>query len=169
MKPVKHVNKYIIRKPGLNDGKSIYRLASTSKPLDLNSLYSYFLICTHFDQTSAVTIIDDELIGYVSAYLHPRHKNTLFIWQVAVNPKYRGKGLATNMLNHIIKRTDLNIKYLEATVTPSNNKSQQLFKKFAEQLEANYDEEEFLGNDLFSEYNHEKENLIKIGPIKNTE
>jgi L-2,4-diaminobutyric acid acetyltransferase len=156
----------IIRKPELTDGQLIYDLAKISKPLDLNSLYSYLLISTHFNQTSAVAEKEQDIIGYVSGYLHPHKHDTLFIWQIAVNPNMRGKGLATLMLQNILQREELiKIKFIEATITPSNKKSRKLFQRLAEQLKADYKETPFLDKELFGESNHEEEKLLRIGPI----
>ena len=156
----------IIRKPELTDGKLIYELARISKPLDLNSLYSYLLISIHFNQTSAVAETGQDIVGYVSGYIHPHQDDTLFIWQIAVNPIMRGKGLATQMLQNILQRVELtNIKFIEATITPSNKKSRNLFQRLAEQLKADYKESLFLDKDLFGDSYHEEEKLLRIGPI----
>ena len=156
----------IIRKPELTDGQLIYDLIKISKPLDLNSLYSYLLITAHFNHTSVVAEKDQDIIGYVSGYQHPHENDTLFIWQVAVNPDMRGRGLATQMLQNILQREELKeIKYIEATITPSNKKSRKLFQRYAEQLKTEYKESPFLDKKLFSESDHEEEKLIRIGPI----
>ena len=155
-----------IRKPKLTDGHSIYELARISKPLDLNSLYSYLLISAHFDQTSVIAETGHDIVGYVSGYIHPHHDDTLFIWQIAVHPIMRGRGLATRMLNDILKRREsANIKFIEATITPSNKKSRNLFQGLAKQLKADYRESVFLEFELFGESFHEEEKLLRIGPL----
>ncbi len=155
-----------IRKPKLTDGHSIYELARISKPLDLNSLYSYLLISAHFDQTSAVAETGRDIVGYVSGYIHPHQDDTLFIWQIAVHPIMRGRGLATHMLKDILKRRkSANIKFIEATITPSNKKSRNLFQGLARQLQADYRECMFLEVELFGESFHEEEKLLRIGPL----
>ena len=79
----------------------------------------------------------------------------------------RGRGLATHMLQNIIQREELKeIKYIEATITPSNKKSRKLFQRYAEQLKTDYQESPFLDKKLFGESNHEEEKLIRIGPLK---
>ena len=156
----------IIRKPELTDGQLIYDLIRNSEPLDLNSLYSYLLISAHFNQTSAVAETGQELVGYVSGYLHPHQDDTLFIWQVAVKPYMRGRGLATRMLQNILNREELiKVKFIEATITPSNKNSRKLFQHLAEQLKADYKESPYLNRELFGDSNHEEENLLHIGPI----
>ncbi len=155
-----------IRKPILTDGHPIYELARLSKPLDLNSLYSYLLIPAHFDSTSAVAETGRDIVGYVSAYIHPHQEDTIFIWQIAVHPIMRGRGLATSMLKNILKRGELShISFLEATITPSNKRSRYLFQGLAEQLNADYKESIFLDSKLFGDTYHEVEKLLRIGPI----
>jgi L-2,4-diaminobutyric acid acetyltransferase len=120
----------------------------------------------HFDQTSAVAETGRDVVGYVSAYIPPHQQDTLFIWQIAVHPIMRGRGLATTMLKNILKRRSLSyIKFVEATITPSNKKSRYLFQGLAEQLKADYKESIFLDSKLFGDSYHEEEKLLRIGPI----
>lgn len=157
----------IIRKPELRDGNSIYQLVSHSPPLDINSLYSYLLVCAHFNKSSVVAEYQGKIVGYVSAYIHPHKEDTLFIWQVAVDSSMRGKGLAHKLLMKLIERKGLeNIRFLETTVSPSNHASRALFEKLARKMQANLKEVEFLSSDLFGESGHEEEPLLIIGPLK---
>ena len=79
-----------IRYPRKNDASEIYNLVKNSKVLDLNSEYLYLLQSTHFIDTCSVAICDEEVVGFVSGYKLPNNQNTLFIWQVAVDEKFRG-------------------------------------------------------------------------------
>ncbi|PKL68708.1 MAG: diaminobutyrate acetyltransferase [Methanobacteriales archaeon HGW-Methanobacteriales-1] len=167
MGPENYENRSIkIRKPRLKDGNPIFQLVQICQPLDVNSLYNYLLICAHFDQTSAIAELNNELVGYVSAYIKPNQKETLFIWQVAVSPSIRGQGIATRMLNDILLRNNLkSIKFIETTVTPSNTASMSLFKKLTSQMDTNLKKIPFFPQDLFGESDHEEELLLQIGPI----
>jgi len=155
-----------IRKPQIEDGNQIYHLVKKCKPLDINSLYYYLLICTHFDQTSVIAELDNEIVGYISAYINPHHENTLFIWQVAVHHGMRGQGLATKMMMDILEREKVkSVEFLETTVTPSNQASMSLFGKIASELDTNLQKFSFFTSDLFGESNHEEELLLRIGPL----
>ncbi|BDZ67060.1 diaminobutyrate acetyltransferase [Methanobacterium ferruginis] len=155
-----------IRKPQIKDGNQIFHLVKKCKPLDINSLYYYLLICAHFDQTSVISELDNEIIGYISAYINPHQKNTLFIWQVAVHPGVRGQGLATKMMMDILRRNEVKpAKFIETTVTPSNQASMSLFGKIASKLDTNLQKFPFFTSDLFGESNHEEELLLRIGPL----
>ncbi|MGC9516218.1 MAG: diaminobutyrate acetyltransferase [Methanomicrobiales archaeon] len=156
----------IIRKPDLKDGKSVYNLVKNSQPLDLNSLYYYLLMCAHFKNTSTVAQYEEDIVGYVSAYRKPQNNNTLFIWQVAVDGKMRGQGLATRMINNILKRDELkDLEFIETTVTPSNKASTALFEKLSTRCGADLSISPFFTSELFGESGHEEELLFKIGPL----
>lgn len=156
----------LIRKPELADGKSIYSLVSQCPPLEVNSLYSYLLICSHFDATSAVAEINQELVGYTSGYLNPHKCDTIFIWQVAVRKDVRDGGIAQKMLLDILKRKDLNkVKYIETTVTPENMASKFFFNRIAAKMDVDIKEIPFFVQDDFGKLKHPEEHLISIGPL----
>lgn len=157
-----------IRKPQLKDGNSIYNLIRRSYPLDINSLYTYLLLCSHFDHTSAVVEVKEDLVGYTSAYIHPHKDDTLFIWQIAVKENMRDQGIAKMMIMDILRRKELaGIKFIEATLTLSNKASEALFSRLAGHLQAECRQFPYFTKDLFKESSHEEEFLLRIGPFKN--
>ena len=156
-----------VRKPQIKDGNPIYKLVCECDKLDINSLYSYLLICAHFGETSAITELNDEIVGYISGYVNPNKENVLFIWQIAVKPSMRCNGIASMMINNIIEREELhNIKFIETTVTPSNKASNALFQKLAVSLKTEFEKMQFFPYDLFGKSGHEEELLLRIGPLK---
>lgn len=158
----------LFRKPKKNDGKAIFELVRSCVPLDLNSRYLYFLIGTHFSETSTVVERNGSIVGFTSAYILPDIKDHLFVWQVAVHEGQRGMGIAQAMLEDILSRSVCQgIRYLETTITVSNEASKRLFKGFAKRHGAECREELFLGSTSFGETAHEEEILFRIGPLKN--
>ena len=154
-----------MRMPEIKDGKHIYRLVKNSKVLDLNSEYLYLLIGAHFKQTSCVVEIDGKLAGFVSAYVPPGQPDALFVWQIAVGKTQRKRGLALAMLKDIINRPFcVPIKYLQASIAPSNYPSRALFTTLARDLAADYDEQPLFESSHFSK-SHESEPLLIIGPL----
>jgi len=122
--------------PSPSDGASVFRLINQCPPLDTNSMYCNLLQCTHFAKTSVAAVQNNEaekdLLGFISGYLKPENKNTLFIWQVAVDERARGIGLAGSMLKHLLDRPQCShVKYLETTITESNRASSALFESLA--------------------------------------
>src|SRR5919198_5457177 len=119
--------------PGDDDGREMWRIARDTNVLDVNSPYSYLLWCRDFADSSVVARdIGDRVCGFITGFIRPRSADTLFVWQVAVDQAYRGRGLAKRMLDHLGDRmTAEGRRYLEATVTPDNLPSSRLFEAFA--------------------------------------
>ncbi|GAB3064660.1 diaminobutyrate acetyltransferase [Virgibacillus ainsalahensis] len=154
------------RKPDKNDGAAVWELIQHTGVLDLNSSYSYIMWCDMFSDTSVVAVEDEKIIGFISGFVYPDKPNTLFIWQVAVHEAGRGKGLGTRMLFQLLNReSSKDVTYVEATVSPSNTPSQNLFKGLAKKLDTNYEVVEYYSSDDFPTEGHEDEPLFKIGPI----
>lgn len=124
--------------------------------------------CEFFSDTSIVIERDHKIVGFVSGFVQPEAPDTLFIWQVAVDESERGKGLATEMLLQLYNRTKpQGIRYFEATVSPSNIPSQQLFLGLSEKLNAPCIVSECFSTDDFPESGHEDEWIYRIGPLLN--
>jgi len=156
-----------LRIPDIHDGSTIHNLIKSSPPLDCNSLYCYLLICRDFRKTSVLAETDNNIAGFISAYIPPEKPDTLFVWQVAVHERARKLGLATMMLDEIIARPGLeNIAYIETTVTPSNGASETLFRRYAEKHNTSCIESVCFPAELFGSGSHEEEVLFRIGPLK---
>lgn len=158
-------NPITLRPPVLEDGKAVHELIQRCPPLDVNSSYNYFLLCSHFRETCVVAESNDRIVGFLSAYLIPGRPDTLFIWQVAVDESARGAGLAGRMLEHVAERpvcTDVHT--LETTISPSNLSSRRVFERFAGKHQAKSSEETFLEAGHFGSEAHEEERLIRVGP-----
>jgi L-2,4-diaminobutyric acid acetyltransferase len=152
--------------PTVDDGKEIWQLIKDTGVLDLNSSYSYLLWAKYFSKSSVVVKSQEKVVGFISGFIEPDHPDTLFIWQVAVDRSMRGKGLATKMLKEILSRqTCRNIRYLEATVTPTNVASTAMFEGLARDLKTECKITEGFKPEDFPGGGHEGENLFKIGPF----
>ena len=156
-----------LRPPDVADGSRITQLISRSGPLDLNSEYLYLLLCHHFSDTCVLAEQGNALAGFLSAYRPPRQPDTVFVWQIAVDAPFRGRGLAWSMIEHLLQRNVCrDVRFLEATVSPSNQASRGLFQSVARRLGTEchvgplFTEEMFLGTEA-----HESEDLFRIGPF----
>ena len=161
----------VLRPPTPNDGASVFRLIGRCPPLDSNSMYCNLLQCTHFAGTSVAAVqtvnTNEELVGFISAYLIPEREDTLFIWQVAVDEHARGNGLAVNMLKHILDRSLCSqITYLETTITESNKASWALFESLANKLGTTLEKSVMFDSDKHLAGEHDTELLARIGPFK---
>jgi len=160
-------NPLVLRPPLLEDGKAVHELIQRCPPLDVNSSYNYFLLCSHFRDSCVVAEAHRRIVGFLSAYLIPSRPDTLFVWQVAVDKAARGQGLAGRMLAHVVERPFCSgIRILETTISPSNASSRRVFQRFAEKHQAQTAEETFLEARHFGAEAHEEECLIRVGPWK---
>ncbi|MGH3715588.1 MAG: diaminobutyrate acetyltransferase [Micromonosporaceae bacterium] len=157
--------------PKPDDGAELWRMARDSQTLDLNSPYMYLLGASHFAETSVIARVAGRPVGFVWGYRRPDAPDTLFVWQVAVDPAYRGRRLAHGMLAALVDR--LEPRYLEATVTPDNLASAALFTGFAQQAGAPLDTTQVLfdashfpaGATHQLGATHQPEVLFRIGPL----
>jgi len=162
----KEAGRLSIREPVAADGPEIYALVERCKPLDLNSRYCYLILCEHFASTCAVVESDEGIMALITAYVPPARRDTLFVWQVAVDARLRGQGMARQLLRHLLSRQSLKgVRYVEATVNPSNNASRALFRSLARESSTELSEECLFSESLLGDEGHEQENLVRVGPI----
>ncbi len=154
-----------IESPSTADGAAMWSVAAASATLDLNSPYAYVLWCRDFAATSAVARIDDDVVGYVTGYRRPVDASVLFVWQVAVRDEHQGRGIAGQLLHHVLDAAHAQgARWLEATVTPDNEPSANLFAATARRWSAPLERGPLLSGDLFPD-GHEPEDLLRIGPL----
>jgi L-2,4-diaminobutyric acid acetyltransferase len=153
-----------IRKPQANDGYDIHQLIANSPPLDLNSIYSYYLLSVHFRDSCVVAESQGKVIGFLSAYCLPQEPQTLFVWQVVVNRLLRGKKVAWRMLESLLQRFERGeLEQVAATVNPSNSASRGLFERLATEQGSMLEEEIFLKATAFGPGSgHESEILLRV-------
>ena len=156
----------IFRRPSLEDGKAVQDLVASCATLDDNSLYCNFLQCTHFADTCMLVEQGDKVLGWISAYRPPREPGTLFVWQVAVAETWRGHGLAGRMLDALIQRPELSaIRFLETSITPANEASANLFRRFADKRQASLTTSVLFSQAEHFAGRHDDEVLFRIGPF----
>ncbi|WP_238389589.1 diaminobutyrate acetyltransferase [Virgibacillus sp. MSP4-1] len=135
--------------------------------LDQNSPYKYIMMCEYFADTCVVAKENDELAGFVTAFIPPEKPDVVFVWQIGVDSSQQGKGIASRLLNELIQREACeDVRYVEATVTPSNRASQSLFRGLARKHNTDCKVSECFTEDLFPTDDHEEELAFKIGPLK---
>lgn len=154
-----------IEKPTVADGSLMWELVKEST-LDLNSPYKYIMMCEYFSETCVIVKKGEKLVGFITAFIPPEKQDVVFVWQVGVDPSMQGHGLASKMLAELFTRPACaNIRFLEATVTPSNQASQALFKGFARKQQVECVVTPCFSAELFPTNDHEEELLYRIGPI----
>ena len=161
-----------LRQPTIEDAADLWQLVADSGTLDRNSVYLYLLLCHDFADTCVVAERAGKVVGFVSAYRLPSDPTVLFVWQIGVDVSARRQGLALRMLGHLIRQfvhagvSKDSIRFVEATVSPSNVASRQLFESLARGVGAPLQDIDGFSESLFPSGNHEAEPRIRIGPIK---
>lgn len=153
---------FALRNPHHRDGAALHDLVAACPPLDLNSTYAYLLIGQHHGATSVVAEADSRLVAAITAYIPPAQPDTLFVWQVAVDERHRGQGLGHRMLQYCIDQTP--VRWLETSISPSNQASRQLFTRFAARQDVDVVTLPFFSASDFGKGQHEEELLYRIGP-----
>ena len=156
----------LLQPPVAADAAQVHKLVSDCRPLDLNSTYAYLLLCQHFSDTCVVARTNKGIVGFVSGYRLPADPDSFFVWQVAVHPHMRGARLGVHMLRHLLARKSVaTARFIETTVSPSNEASRRMFQRFAASVGAPINEQMLFDRSAFGEEEHEEEVLLKIGPF----
>lgn len=157
------------RRPTYADGAAMWELTKSTGVLDLNSSYAYLMMAKWYADTC---IIAEEmgpegtrLVGFVIGFVPPRQPDTIFVWQVGVDGSQQGKGLGKKLLRHFVDGAPTGVRYLEATVTPSNAPSENLFRSFGRMTDAPVQVKDCFPANAFPGEGHEPERLFRIGPV----
>lgn len=158
----------ILRAPTVADGADLWRIAKGTGVLDTNTPYAYLLWARDFAATSVIAEVEAEPGGFISGYLKPGDPQTLFIWQVAVDASFRGRGLAKKMLFELVERTGAT--RLETTITEDNAASIALFTALAREHGTEILRRPLFSSDLFpsaeeSGEAHAAEDLYVVEPL----
>ncbi|MET0304400.1 MAG: diaminobutyrate acetyltransferase [Microbacteriaceae bacterium] len=156
-----------IRPPDLDDGADMWRIARDSRVLDLNSTYAYLLYCRNFARSCRVAVIDGEMAGFVMGHFPAEQPETLFIWQIAVAERFRGRGLAVQLLDDVAAAAcaEDGVKFLETTITDDNVGSRRTFASFSERHGAPMERTSLFTGEHFVDESTNPEYLYRIGPL----
>lgn len=155
-----------ISAPVAEDAAEVHALIAACPPLDTNSLYANLIQCTHFAGHCAVARIDGKIVGWISGHHPPAEKGSYFLWQVAVHPDARGKGLARRMLADILARPEQSgVSRIRTSITRANEASWALFRNVSAWLSAPLREELWFDRDRHFGGQCASEFLITIGPF----
>lgn len=101
------------------------------------------------------------------AYFLPERPNTLFVWQVGVDERMRGRGVATKLLLDVLARIHCHkVRYLQTTITGDNQASWALFESLAKSLKANTRHKSLFDRDRHFDGEHDTEILLTVGPLQ---
>ncbi len=164
--PTETASNIKLRTPTAADGPALHQLIKRCQPLDENSRYCNLLHCSHFADTSVAAFMGPDMVGFISGYRIPNQHDTYFLWQVAVDQRARGQGLARRMIQHILHApAATGLRFLETTITPDNAASWALFRSFARDLGAELNSQLHFECQTHFDGAHDDEHLLRIGPF----
>lgn len=157
-----------IRNVRTSDAADIWRLVRRSGTLDVNSPYAYLLLCRHHADTCLVAEHEGRIVGFVTALRPPASPEVVFVWQIGVDDQYRQHRVGRRLLSGLIDCCP-DARFLECTVAPDNAPSLALFRGLAARYGASLDiSPGFAAEDFPLEAVHEREDLLRIGPLTQT-
>lgn len=155
-----------IRTTRPEDGAALWTIVRDSGVLDVNSCYAYILWCDQFRDTTLIAELDGSPVGFTTAFRSPLRRDSVFLWQVGVNERARGHGVAGRLLDALVRLPAAeDVTFLETTISPSNVASRRLFESFARRHDATVEESAGYGPALFASSGHEAEHHFRIGPL----
>jgi diaminobutyrate acetyltransferase len=95
-------------------------------------LYTYWILSHYFNKTCKVAEINSSITGFISG-IPSSEKPILFIWQLCVLQKFRKRGIASRLIDSIVKKAIKNNYQIEFTISSKNIASINLFTKYAKQ------------------------------------
>lgn len=118
----------------MSDARSIWRIARDAERLDSNPAYFYLLWCHEFANTSVVATVHEKLAGFLLGFVRQEAPDTLFVWQVGVDPSCPVFGLRLRMLNEVIDRNlGCGVNFVETTATAGDKVFNRLARRVSRQ------------------------------------
>lgn len=111
---------------------AVMELLSNGKPYVLpHHDYVYWIMEGYFPSSNYVVSEDNKVIGFICA-LPSIDKKCYFIWQIVVDVDYRGKKIASKLVDRIIEESKVHgYNKLELTINKDNKASYKLFQRIA--------------------------------------
>lgn len=157
-----------IRRPRAEEGSAIWSLVRRSESLESDGGHVLALLVSRFADTCLVAEAEGALIGFVGGYRTPTPPHSVLLWQIDVDPEFRGKGLGHALLHALIRCPGCaDVEYLEAALESSHVACKRLLEGFARELETSC-EVTSGGSETRSKGGNGQE-LLRIGPIHSRE
>ncbi|WP_200843794.1 diaminobutyrate acetyltransferase [Pantoea sp. 18069] len=149
-----------------HDGADLWRLAQATRTLEVNSAYFYLVFATDFAGTCLVAEHAGRVVGMVLGYQPPQDPRSAFVWQVGLLPKYQGRGLGLQLLEHWRALPALcHCAFVTATVADDNIASQALFRRLARTHGVACEVRPHFTAEMFPD-GHSPEPLFRVGPFQ---
>jgi L-2,4-diaminobutyric acid acetyltransferase len=96
--------------------------------------YVYWIMEEYFPSLNFIVHECDTVVGFICA-IHSIEKNCVFIWQLAIDHKYKRQGVATILCEKIFHYCrDNNVNSIQLTINDKNVASIQFFTSFSQKM-----------------------------------
>ena len=87
------------------------------------------LFFVHFQETSFIIEEDGETLGFLCGFFSQTYKDEAYVHFIGVNPKYRGRGIASTLYSYFFDIARANNRKVVKAITSPINKSRYSFIK----------------------------------------
>jgi len=119
-----------IRQAGEEEFLEIHRFISGCGVLESYAEHFFKIILRYFGNTSFLAEADGKIAGLMWGFGSQKDPETFFLWQIGVDPAFRGEGIAHRIMEHAEEHLPrLGFRRIEVTVAPENVPSRRLFER----------------------------------------
>jgi phosphoribosylamine--glycine ligase len=119
-----------VRSPNETEFMRIHRFVKSCDRMEKYPEHLYRIVLRYHGDVCFVAESKGRIVGFVMGMRSEREPEKIFIWEIGVNRKMRGQGVATRLLNAMeSKALDMGCRRMEATIDPANRASYSLFEK----------------------------------------
>lgn len=115
-----------IRNVTKDDANLLQNLANSCKPLDVHTIYTYWVLCNYFNNSCYILEIDTKPVGFITSV----QGSKILIWQIGILPEYRGNGYSLKLIDAVISNIN-DTEDIRVTIDKNNDASNGAFKKYA--------------------------------------
>ncbi len=125
-----------IRNLKTTDVDKLRQLVDRCKPLRLHPPYTYWMLGQYFGDTCFIGEENGRYVGYVTGMHSSLNPEVMFLWQVGIDPDYRGRKYFKIFIDKLIEMArSKSCKFLQFSISPDKKTSFAAFTSVAKQLE----------------------------------
>lgn len=120
-------NNFKFRHPDENDAPLIQELARKCPPLDVHTVYTYWVICKFFSESCIIAEDNGVPFAYITAV---ETDDTVFIWQICISEKYRGMKISALLIDFVLNYAEAKNKTVSVSIDKENTASNSAFQSY---------------------------------------